>query len=62
MNKNIIKAFLALYATAFTAGFIYGFIREIKAANKPTLNYTPSPEFQKLVNHYNNKEKDLANA
>lgn len=62
MNKNIIKTFLTLYATVFTAGFMYGFIREIKTANKPTLSYTPSPEFQKLVNHYNNKEKNLANA
>lgn len=64
MNKNIIKGILALYATFFTAGFLYGFIREIRkeVASKPTLSYTPSPEFQKLVNHYNNKEKDLANA
>jgi hypothetical protein len=64
MNKNIIKGILALYATIFTAGFLYGFIREIRkeVASNPTLNYKPSAEFQKLINYYDNKAKDLANA
>lgn len=64
MNKNIIKGILALYATIFTAGFIYGFIREIRKeiASKPTLSYKPSAEFQKLINYYDNKAKDLASA
>lgn len=64
MNKNIIKGILALYATIFTAGFLYGFIREIRkeVASKPTLSYKPSAEFQKLINYYDNKAKDLANA
>ena len=64
MNKNIIKGILALYATIFTAGFIYGFVREIrkKIASEPTLSYKPSAEFQNLINYYDNKAKDLANA
>ena len=59
MNKNIIKGIIALYATIFTAGFLYGFIREIRKeiASEPTLSYKPSAEFQNLVNHYNNKQK-----
>ena len=59
MNNNIIKGILALYATIFTAGFLYGFIREIRkeVASEPTLSYKPSAEFQNLINHYNNKQK-----
>lgn len=58
MKINPIKAVLAIYATIWTAGFIYGFIHELKkeVASKPTLDYKPSPELQKLINHYNNKE------
>ena len=64
MNKNIIKGILALYATIFTAGFLYGFIREIRkeVASKPTLSYKPSAEFEKLVKYYDNKAKNLTNA
>ena len=64
MNKNIIKGILALYATIFTAGFLYGFIREIRkeVASKTTLSYKPSAEFEKLVKYYDNKAKNLANA
>lgn len=60
MNNNIIKGILALYATIFTAGFIYGFVREIRKeiASEPTLSYKPSAEFQNLINHYNNKQKE----
>jgi hypothetical protein len=59
MKINPIKALLAIYATIWTGGFIYGFIREFKkeVASKPTLDYKPSPEFQKLINHYENKQK-----
>jgi len=58
MKINPIKAVLAIYATIWTAGFIYGFIREFRKelTYKPTLNYSPSPEFQNIINHYNNKE------
>lgn len=64
MNKNIIKGILALYATIFTAGFLYGFIREIRKeiASKTTLSYKPSAEFQNLINYYDNKTKNLTNA
>jgi hypothetical protein len=58
MKINPIKALLAIYATIWTGGFIYGFIREFrKDASKPTLNYKPSAEFQKIINHYENKQK-----
>jgi hypothetical protein len=59
VKTNPIKALLAIYATIWTAGFIYGFIREFKkeVASKSTLDYKPSPEFQKLINHYENRPK-----
>ena len=59
MKVNPIKALLVIYATTFTAGFIYAFIREFRkeVASKPTLDYKPSPEFQKLINHYENRQK-----
>lgn len=58
MKINPIKTVLTFYAMIFTAGFVYGFIREFKKefTYKPTLNYNPSPEFQDLVNKYTNKE------
>ena len=61
MNKNLLRTLLAIYAGCFTLGFVYSFQRELRKEMARN-SYTPSPEFQKLVNHYNNKEKDLANA
>ena len=59
MKINPIKALLAIYATIWTGGFIYGFIREFRkeVASKPTLDYKPSAKFQEIINHYENKQK-----
>lgn len=55
MNKSTFRTLLAFYAMIFTAGFVYGFIREFRKA-RTAHTYTPSPEFQDLVNKYTNKE------
>jgi hypothetical protein len=59
MKVNPIKVLLAIYATIWTGGFIYGFIREFRkeVASKPTLDYKPSAEFKEIINHYENKQK-----
>lgn len=48
---------MAIYAGSFLAGFVYAFSTEIQK-EKVKIKYTPSPEFQNLVNHYNNKQKE----
>jgi len=57
MNKITLKVMLAVYAGSFLAGFIYAFSTEIQK-EKVKIKYTPSPEFQNLINHYNNKQKE----
>lgn len=57
MNKTTLKVMMAVYAGSFLAGFIYAFSTEIQK-QKMKLKHTPSIEFQNLVNHYNNKQKE----
>jgi len=57
MNKITLKVMMAVYAGSFLAGFIYAFSTEMQK-QKMEIKYTPSIEFQNLVNHYNNKQKE----
>jgi len=57
MNKITLKVMMAVYAGSFLAGFIYAFSTELQK-QKMEIKHTPSIEFQNLVNHYNNKQKE----
>lgn len=52
------KTIAKYYAVWFVIGAIVAVVEEIaKDKTRTHTEYKPSPEFQNLVNHYNNKQK-----
>jgi hypothetical protein len=53
------KTIAKYYAVWFVIGAIVAVVEEIaKDKTRTHTEYKPSPEFQNLVNHYNNKQKE----
>ena len=62
MSKTYVitgKTIAKYYAVWFVIGAILAVIQEVAKDKTHThTEYKPSPEFQNLINHYNNKQKE----